>query len=210
MTSTRRINDGIGELALKFAGRSVVDSHNDHSYSSEASAESDSSSEPDAQDDRSTRLLVAQESGIVKWYDPHRGYGFLVRPDGSELFVHRQRVVMAAGEAPLLRARAQLSFDVWRSPHGRLEAQNVRTTWGRPISNRVSGKRYSLIRREFHESRDLAGHGQMTPRGGAQIRRPESDHPQIGHCPLRQAAVRSRYSSRKIKEPRKHCVDRKS
>lgn len=110
-------------------------------------------------------------------YDPHRGYGFLVRPDGSELFVHRQRVVMAAGESPLLRARAQLSFDVWQSPHGRLEAQNVRTTWGRPISNRVSGKRYSLIRREFHEPHDLTAHGQiMSHRSSAQIQHRTESH----------------------------------
>ncbi|XP_022647365.1 Y-box factor homolog isoform X2 [Varroa jacobsoni] len=162
----------IGGLAFDFSS----DKNKGHWCSNAKSDETDSPSEPDHQDDQSTRLLVAQENGVVKWYDPHRGYGFLVRPDGSELFVHRQRVVMAAGEAPLLRARTQLSFDVWRSPHGRLEAQNVRTTWGRPISNRVSGKRYSLIH----------------------------------YCPPLQMAARSRCSSRKIKEPRRHCTDGKS
>jgi cold shock protein len=31
---------------------------------------------------------VLQESGIVKWFDIERGYGFILRDDGKELFLH--------------------------------------------------------------------------------------------------------------------------
>src|ERR671920_384740 len=32
------------------------------------------------------------EQGRVKWFDPEKGYGFLVRPTGDDLFVHHSEV----------------------------------------------------------------------------------------------------------------------
>lgn len=99
-----------------------------------------------------------------------------MRSDGSELFVHRQRVVMAPGEAPLLLAGVHLSFDVCQGPYGRLEAQNVRTLWGRPISNRVSGKRYSLIRKYFHNSDNLGCDDSLTQKRSVEQRGRATSH----------------------------------
>jgi CspA family cold shock protein len=31
--------------------------------------------------------------GAVKWYDPEKGYGFLVRHTGDEVFFHRTRLL---------------------------------------------------------------------------------------------------------------------
>jgi cold shock CspA family protein len=33
-----------------------------------------------------------RERGRVKWFDPEKGYGFLVRPTGDDLFVHHSEV----------------------------------------------------------------------------------------------------------------------
>lgn len=33
------------------------------------------------------------EEGLVKWYSRARGYGFLLRGDGSEIFVHHSSLV---------------------------------------------------------------------------------------------------------------------
>src|SRR5215210_7600363 len=33
-----------------------------------------------------------REQGRVKWFDPEKGYGFLVRPTGEDLFVHHSEV----------------------------------------------------------------------------------------------------------------------
>src|SRR3712207_8836405 len=34
-----------------------------------------------------------REQGRVKWFDPEKGYGFLVRPTGEDLFVHHSEVI---------------------------------------------------------------------------------------------------------------------
>lgn len=38
----------------------------------------------------STRIVDAQ--GLVKWFDPKKGYGFIVGPDGQDIFVHFSKI----------------------------------------------------------------------------------------------------------------------
>jgi CspA family cold shock protein len=33
------------------------------------------------------------ETGTVKWFDPNKGYGFIVRADGSDVFVHYSAII---------------------------------------------------------------------------------------------------------------------
>ncbi|MBL9032648.1 MAG: cold shock domain-containing protein [Phycisphaerae bacterium] len=31
---------------------------------------------------------IAGAEGVVKWFDPRKGYGFIVGPEGQDIFVH--------------------------------------------------------------------------------------------------------------------------
>jgi len=59
--------------------------------------------------------------GQVKWYSPDKGYGFIVKADGSELFVHRTS--LSAG-VYVLTDGEQVEFEVQQSTRGP-EAVNV-------------------------------------------------------------------------------------
>jgi cold shock CspA family protein len=70
----------------------------------EAPAEQDGAgSEPD------------REQGRVKWFDPEKGYGFLVRQTGDDLFVHHSEV---EGEPSALEAGSEVDYVVGRNDRG--------------------------------------------------------------------------------------------
>ncbi|MDQ3918459.1 MAG: cold shock domain-containing protein [Acidobacteriota bacterium] len=62
------------------------------------------------------------EEGTVKWYNDAKGYGFIVRERGADVFV-RQRSIVAEGFKTLSEGD-RVSFDVVEGPKG-LEAKNV-------------------------------------------------------------------------------------
>ncbi|MCC6285767.1 MAG: cold shock domain-containing protein [Phycisphaerales bacterium] len=35
-----------------------------------------------------TRTQIDSQPGEVKWFDPRKGFGFIVGPDGQDIFVH--------------------------------------------------------------------------------------------------------------------------
>lgn len=37
---------------------------------------------------RVLNALTARRQGCIRWYDPHKGYGFIHEEDGSEVFLH--------------------------------------------------------------------------------------------------------------------------
>lgn len=63
-----------------------------------------------------------QETGIVKWFDAHRGYGFILRDSGPEIFVH-YRSIQGEGHRVLYEGQ-RVSFIIARGRKG-LQAENV-------------------------------------------------------------------------------------
>jgi len=61
--------------------------------------------------------------GTVKWFDNRKGWGFVVQPDGTDLFVHYTSIV---GEGfRRLDDGAKVEYEVVDGPKGK-QAGNVR------------------------------------------------------------------------------------
>ena len=62
------------------------------------------------------------EQGTVKWFNDAKGYGFLSRPTGEDVFVHFS-AIQSSGFRSLAEGQA-VSFDVVKGPKG-FQAENV-------------------------------------------------------------------------------------
>ncbi len=62
--------------------------------------------------------------GIVKWFNAAKGYGFISREDGDDLFVHF-REIQAEGFRTLDEGD-HVTFDVTQGQNGKMQASNVR------------------------------------------------------------------------------------
>jgi cold shock CspA family protein len=56
-----------------------------------------------------------REQGRVKWFDPEKGYGFLIRPTGDDLFVHHSEI---EGEPSALEPGGEVEYVVGRNDRG--------------------------------------------------------------------------------------------
>ena len=61
-------------------------------------------------------LGAGPHEGSVKWYDPEKGYGFIVHPDGEEVFFHRTGI--APGEMPRFPDGTQVTYMIEQSEKG--------------------------------------------------------------------------------------------
>ena len=62
--------------------------------------------------------------GKVKWFNPEKGYGFISRDDGDDLFVHYSEIQIDGYKT--LEEDAQVEFDITTGQNGKLQASNVR------------------------------------------------------------------------------------
>jgi CspA family cold shock protein len=63
-----------------------------------------------------------KEQGTVKWFNAAKGYGFIQRESGEDVFVHFSSVVGEGYRS--LEEGAKVSFEVTTGPKG-LQASNV-------------------------------------------------------------------------------------
>ncbi len=57
----------------------------------------------------------SRERGRVKWFDPEKGYGFLVRPTGEDLFVHHSEVEDKPSD---LEPNGEVEYEVGQNDRG--------------------------------------------------------------------------------------------
>ncbi len=64
----------------------------------------------------------APEQGTVKWYNNEKGYGFVSRDSGDNVFVHHTAIQGSGFKS--LNEGDKIEFEVAKGPKG-LQAQNV-------------------------------------------------------------------------------------
>ncbi len=64
----------------------------------------------------------ATEQGVVKWFNANKGYGFIQRQTGEDVFVHFSAMQMDGYKS--LKEGASVEFEVKDGPKG-LFAENV-------------------------------------------------------------------------------------
>jgi CspA family cold shock protein len=68
--------------------------------------------------------VIEKETGTVKWFNDAKGYGFISREAGDDVFVHHS-AIDGEGYRSLMENQ-QVEFSVEQGPKG-LQAVNVRT-----------------------------------------------------------------------------------
>ncbi len=62
-------------------------------------------------------------TGTVKWFNDQKGFGFISREDGDDVFVHYSEIVSEGFKT--LSENQEVTFDIKEGPKG-LQAANVR------------------------------------------------------------------------------------
>jgi CspA family cold shock protein len=68
--------------------------------------------------------VIEKENGTVKWFNAGKGYGFISRDAGADVFVHYSAIEGEAGFRSLNEGQ-QVEFSVEQGPKG-LQATHVR------------------------------------------------------------------------------------
>jgi CspA family cold shock protein len=66
--------------------------------------------------------MFYMETGTVKWFNNAKGYGFIARESGDDVFVHFKAIVGEGYKS--LEEGERVQFEVERGPKG-LQAKNV-------------------------------------------------------------------------------------
>ena len=63
------------------------------------------------------------EKGTVKWFNNSKGYGFIMRDSGDDVFVHHSQILSEGFKS--LNEGDKVEFEVTEGPKGR-QAENVK------------------------------------------------------------------------------------
>src|ERR1019366_9256511 len=67
-------------------------------------------------------IQVVRKKGVVKWFNAAKGYGFIQRTSGEDVFVHFSAIEMSGYRT--LDEGSEVEFEVKKGPKG-LQAENV-------------------------------------------------------------------------------------
>jgi CspA family cold shock protein len=67
-------------------------------------------------------VVEVKEQGTVKWFNASKGYGFIQRQTGEDVFVHFSAIMMDGYKS--LNEGQTVEFEVKKGPKG-LQAENV-------------------------------------------------------------------------------------
>jgi len=65
---------------------------------------------------KEAQLSPGPHEGVVKWYDPEKGYGFITQRDGNDIFFHRTGI--APGETPRFPDGTKVTYLIEQSSKG--------------------------------------------------------------------------------------------
>ena len=65
-----------------------------------------------------------KETGTVKWFNAAKGFGFLARENGEDVFVHFSAINPAGKGFKTLKEGQKISFEVIQGPKGK-QASNI-------------------------------------------------------------------------------------
>ena len=108
---------GVEAVGVKVAEDSIVlEADGAEALSADGSAESVVAAvSQQSSDGEQDGEQVPRERGRVKWFDAEKGYGFLVRPTGDDLFVHHSEV---QGDPSELSPNGEVEYEVGRNDRG--------------------------------------------------------------------------------------------
>lgn len=66
--------------------------------------------------------MAKKEVGTVKWFNDSKGFGFITRDEGNDLFVHHNSIIAEGFKT--LKENAKVEFDVVNTEKGEA-AENV-------------------------------------------------------------------------------------
>jgi CspA family cold shock protein len=77
---------------------------------------------------KSAKIIYSEEvsfmpTGRVKWFNEQKGYGFISREDGDDIFVHYSEIKSEGFKT--LTENQEVSFEIKEGPKG-LQAANVK------------------------------------------------------------------------------------
>ena len=61
--------------------------------------------------------MAKRETGTVKWFNDKKGFGFISREDGDDLFVHFNEI-QSEGGFKTLKENAKVEFEVIKTEKG--------------------------------------------------------------------------------------------